>query len=145
MDGPLVPLSLTSRLLGTLLFFALCVRAPELAAQTQSPAKDGKSAPAEAPKAKAAEPRKNIRGGAGAAHGADPAAGATQFSAEYQASLRQTVERRRSRRARRQQNAAEAAGAVGAIVPWPMPPALIIRHTSEVHGEVGALLYGLRR
>ena len=67
MDGPLVPLSLTSRLLGTLLFFALCVSGSELAAQTQSPAKDGKSAPAEAPKAKAAEPRKNIRGGAGAA------------------------------------------------------------------------------
>ena len=35
--------------------------------------------------------------------------------------------------------------AVGAIVPWPMPPALIIRHTREVHGEVGSLLYGLRR
>ena len=74
---------------------------------------------------------------------ADAAARAAQPSAAYQESMRQTVERRRQRRARRQQNAGDATGAVGAIVPWPMPPASIIRHTREVHGEVDSLLYGL--
>jgi hypothetical protein len=59
--------------------------------------------------------------------------------------MRRTVERRRQRRARLQQNAGNTAQAVGAIVPWPMPPALIIRQTREVHGEVGSLVYGLRR
>jgi hypothetical protein len=34
---------------------------------------------------------------------------------------------------------------VGAIVPWPMPPALIIRHTAGVHGEVEGFLDLLRR
>ena len=34
---------------------------------------------------------------------------------------------------------------VGAIVPWPMPPALIIRQTPQVHDEVGSLLDVLRR
>ncbi len=145
MDSPMIPSRPISLLLRALLFLATCFATPELVAQTQSPGTDGKTAPAEARKGKAAEARKNNRDGAGAAHGADPAAGATQFSAEYQASLRQTVERRRSRRARRQQNAVDSAGAVGAIVPWPMPPALIIRHTSEVHGDVGSLLYGLRK
>ena len=34
---------------------------------------------------------------------------------------------------------------VGAIVPWPMPPALIVRQTPQVHDEVGSLLDVLRR
>lgn len=35
--------------------------------------------------------------------------------------------------------------AVGAIVPWPMPPALIIRHTPQVHDEIESLLGLLRK
>lgn len=67
-------------------------------------------------------------------------------SGAYQASIRKTLEKRRERRARR----AQAQGfadkpPTGAIVPWPMPPALIIRHTPEVHGEVDSLLGQLRR
>ena len=38
----------------------------------------------------------------------------------------------------------EPLGVVGAIVPWPMPPTLIIRHTAEVHGEIEGLLGLLR-
>jgi hypothetical protein len=64
-------------------------------------------------------------------------------SVAYRESIRRAVERRRQRRARRQQGVTSQA--VGAIVPWPMPPALIIRHTPHVHGDVDALLYGLRR
>ena len=64
----------------------------------------------------------------------------------YRASIRKTLEKRRERRARR----AQAQGfadkpPIGAIVPWPMPPALIIRHSPEVHGEVDSLLGQLRR
>jgi hypothetical protein len=68
-------------------------------------------------------------------------------SAAYRESLRRTVERRRQRRARRgqQQEPGAASGAIGAIVPWPMPAALIIRHTPDVHGEVGSFVDGLRR
>jgi hypothetical protein len=67
-------------------------------------------------------------------------------SEAFRQSLRQTLEKRRQRRARR----VLALGAgdprpIGAIVPWPMPPALIIRHTPAVHGEVESLLGQLRR
>jgi hypothetical protein len=64
-------------------------------------------------------------------------------SAAYQESVRQTVERRRLRRARRQAQAGDSA-AVGGIVPWLMPPALVIRHTRDVHDDIGAFLFGLR-
>jgi hypothetical protein len=66
----------------------------------------------------------------------------------FQAEIRKTVEQRRRRRARRGQGQVRGAGdprPVGAIVPWPMPPALIIRQTPQVHDEVGSLLDGLRR
>ena len=66
-------------------------------------------------------------------------------SAAYQESLRQTVQRRREHRARRQQNGGGEPGAPGAIVIWPMPPALIIRQTREVHGDVDSFLFGVRR
>jgi hypothetical protein len=60
--------------------------------------------------------------------------------------LRQTLEKRRQRRARRALGQGlDDSRPVGAIVPWPMPPALIIRHTPPVHGEVGGLLELLRR
>ena len=33
---------------------------------------------------------------------------------------------------------------IGVMVPYPFPPALIIRHTPEAHDEIGALLFMLR-
>jgi hypothetical protein len=149
MDAPVIPSKPTSWVLGTLLFFAACSITNDVLAQTETPGESGKSAPAEELKGRTAGSGKTDGRGTDAARGADPAAGAAgraaEPSADYQASLRKTVERRRQRRARRQQNAADASGAVGAIVPWPMPPALIIRHTRDVHGEVGSLLSGVRR
>jgi hypothetical protein len=61
--------------------------------------------------------------------------------------MRLTLEKRRHRRARRRQGQGldDAPRPIGTIIPWPMPPALIIRHTPEVHGEVGSLLDVLRR
>jgi hypothetical protein len=58
-------------------------------------------------------------------------------SAEYKASLQKTLELRRGRRR-------EARPPVGAIVTYPMPPVLIIRHTRETHDEIGAFLDLLR-
>jgi hypothetical protein len=70
-----------------------------------------------------------------------------EFSEAYRDSLRKTLEQRRQRRARltRIQGLDDTPRPIGAIVPWPMPPALIIRHTAEVHGEVDSLLGQLRR
>ena len=59
-------------------------------------------------------------------------------SPEYQAAIRRTVELRRSRRQ------AQSRRPIGTIQMYPMPPALIIRHTSETHDEVRALLDMLR-
>jgi hypothetical protein len=67
-----------------------------------------------------------------------------EFSDAYRESLRRTVEKRRELRARRR-SGSETSQPPGAIVPWPMPPALIIRHTPEVHGEIGNFLDVLRR
>jgi hypothetical protein len=64
---------------------------------------------------------------------------AGEFSAAYRESLRRTVE------LRRQREQARAERAVGTIVPWPAPPALIIRQTPEVHDEIRGLLRALRR
>ncbi len=64
---------------------------------------------------------------------------ADEPSAEYRAVLRRTIELRKGRRQNR------AAAPVGKIVPYPMPPSLIIRHTREVHGEIDNLLGLLRR
>jgi hypothetical protein len=58
----------------------------------------------------------------------------------YRAVLRSTAELRKQRR-----QARDARPPVGAIVPYPMPPALIIRHTPAVHDEVQGLLDLLRR
>jgi len=64
---------------------------------------------------------------------------ADEPSAEYRAVLRRTLELRKERRGNRD------TAPVGRIVPYPMPPTLIIRHTREVHGEVESLLRLLRR
>jgi hypothetical protein len=67
-------------------------------------------------------------------------------SQAYRDAIRKTLEKRRQRRARRAQGPGlNDTRPIGAIVPWPMPPALIIRHTPEVHGELDSLLGGLRR
>jgi hypothetical protein len=70
---------------------------------------------------------------------APAAARAGAFSAEYRAGLRRTAE------LRRQGRAAQVARPVGTIVPWPLPPALIIRQGPAVHDEVRGLLRALRR
>jgi hypothetical protein len=65
-----------------------------------------------------------------------PASGA-EPSPEFRANLKRTIElRKQSRR---------SVQPIGAIVPYPFPPALIIRHQREVHDEVGAFLDALRR
>jgi hypothetical protein len=73
-----------------------------------------------------------------------PAAQRREFSEAYRESLRRTVEKRRELRARRRMGS-DASEPPGAIVAWPMPPALIIRHTPDVHGEIGNFLDILRR
>ncbi len=70
-------------------------------------------------------------GGEAAAKGPSP---------EYRAGLRRTAELRKQRR-----QARDARPPVGAIVPYPMPPALIIRHTPGAHDDVQGLLDLLRR
>jgi hypothetical protein len=72
----------------------------------------------------------------GAVPGPAPAA---EPSPEFRAGLRRTAELRKQRRRDR------TARPPGAIAPYPFPPALIIRHTPAVHGEVDALLGLLRR
>ncbi len=59
-------------------------------------------------------------------------------------SIRRTVEKRRQRRASRGQGMDDSR-AIGAIVPWIMPPVLIIRHTPQVHDEIDSLLGLLRK
>lgn len=66
-----------------------------------------------------------------------PGATAGEPSAEYQASLKRTLELRKQRRG-------AARARVGVIEPYPMPPTLIIRHTRETHEEIDALLNLLR-
>jgi hypothetical protein len=125
--------------IGLLVGGSICASG-EVRAQSQPPAPDGSKATAKGQTDRPSESGKTDRR---AAERKKPPTG--EPSAAYQESLRRTVERRRQRKARRQQNSSDQAGAVGAIVPWPMPPALIIRQTREVHGEVDSLLYGLRR
>jgi hypothetical protein len=67
-----------------------------------------------------------------------PAVTADEPSEEYKQGLRKTLERRRQRRQ------AGATRADGVIVPYPMPPALIIRQTRENHDEIQSLLDMLR-
>lgn len=69
----------------------------------------------------------------------EPAPPRSGWSPEYQAGLKRTLELRRQRR-----RAGVARPAVGRIVPYPMPPSLIIRQTPEVHDEIGGLLRVLR-
>ena len=63
---------------------------------------------------------------------------AAEPSPQFRAELQRTIEKRKERRRTR------TAQPVGAVVPYPFPPALIIRHTPEVHDEIQALLRALR-
>jgi hypothetical protein len=65
------------------------------------------------------------------ARGGDP-------SPAYRAELKRTLELRRQRRR------TEVSPPVGILQTYPMPPALVIRHTRETHDEIGALLHLLR-
>jgi hypothetical protein len=59
-------------------------------------------------------------------------------SPAFQAELRKTLEQRRARRTR------TSVRPPNAVIPWPMPPVLIIRATPEVHDEIESLLGKLR-
>ena len=137
------------RVLGSMLVLCgvLCATG-DACAQTKASGDDGAPTAAQGQKRAAAQAGKSKRQDAKTAPKSGQVPGgavrASEPSAAYRESLRLTVERRRQRRARRQQGAADA-GVSGAIVPWPMPPVLIIRHTREVHGEIESLSGGLRR
>lgn len=64
-------------------------------------------------------------------------AAAGEPSPEYRDALRRTIEHRDRRRA-------GAPRRPGRIVPYPMPPALIIRQTPETHDQIDAVLRALR-
>jgi hypothetical protein len=149
MNGPLRRSMPAEWVLGSLLLWGAFCATGEARAQTETPGKGESPAGARGQEGGAAQADKTERRVAddapGGGHADKGAARPGEPSAAYRESLRQTVERRRQRRARRQQGAADASQAMGAIVPWPMPPALIIRHTREVHGEIGSLSDGLRR
>jgi hypothetical protein len=84
--------------------------------------------------------------------GANPAPGTAQKAEQprnepsqaYRESIRRTVEKRRQRRVKRQQAMGDSSP-IGGIGMWPMPPALIIRQTPQVHDEIETLLGVLRR
>jgi hypothetical protein len=148
MDGPASWLSSASRVLGALLLCELFSLADVAKAQAPAPVQGQPPAKADGRKNGPGAGQRDAK--ARRKQAQDPARAQLQPrgepSADYQESLRRTIERRRERRARRgqAQGNAAASAAIGAIVPWPMPPALIIRHTPAVHDEVGAFLYGLR-
>ncbi len=145
---------LALRIFASLLVCGASLQADKARAQSETNKKDASSTPAKdqgradggaphadsktgpAPKAEKAKPQV-------AAKAEEPR---REPSEAYKESLRKTLERRRQRRARLSQaQGLDVERPVGAIVPWPMPPALIIRQTPEVHGEVDSLLGQLRR
>ena len=110
-------------------------------ARAQAPSKGG-STPAQNGGAPANGDRQGEKAAAEAAQ--KKAKARNGPSEDYQESIRRTVKRRRERRARRGQGTIGSV-APGAIVPWPMPPALIIRQTRETHDEIGSFLGLLRK
>jgi hypothetical protein len=155
MNGPASRLHSAGRVLGGLLLCGFFGAGNAALAQTSGAAQGRSRSPGQGRDGGTAgatdSAKGGAKGGAQARRGQaqdPPRAGVKRQrepSAAYQESLRRTVEKRRERRARRAQGQADARAAIGAIVPWPMPPALIIRHTPDVHAEVGSLLDGLRR
>ncbi len=131
-----------------LLFYAASVQGEPARAQTAPPRQDPSPAPAKSrDRSEPARTKKDVKADGEKAQAPVKAQEPRREPSEaYKASIRKTLEKRRQRRARlaRAQGLDEARP-VGAIVPWPMPPALIIRQTPAVHGEVDSLLGQLRR
>ena len=145
MDGPVTRMDRTW-MLGGLFWIGGCSTAGDALAQAQTP---GKAASRPSRRSKRRKHPSQARPMA-ARH--EPRVAETAAAAVQPSPVRLI----RHRCVRRSNDVASAvhggnktppliSAAVGAIVPWPMPPALIIRHTREVHGEVDSLLYGLRR
>jgi len=142
MDRPATRQSLSPLLLaGSLLLGLLFVAAGD--AQAQTSGQGGSTTSRGGP---AASPAGADLRGANPAAGAAPGAGKprNEPSQAFRDSIRRTVEKRRQRRANRGQGMGDPRP-VGAIVPWSMPPALIIRHTPQVHDEIESLLKLLRK
>jgi hypothetical protein len=134
MDGPKLRLSTSSFLLAGPLFLAIHFGAmgtvqAQTSGQANSPPPQGGAAAAQG----------GARPGAKDVQGAKPK---NEPSEAYRESIRRTVERRRERRAGRGSGDSRP---VGGIVPWPMPPALVIRHTPQVHDEIDSFLRLLRK
>jgi hypothetical protein len=142
MDRPasrpsLSSLVLASSLLPSAFFAAQVDTRAQTPGQPGSPTSQGRAA---------TPPSGADRRGATPADGAIQAAGRprNEPSQAYRESIRRTVELRRQRRANRGQGMGDTRP-VGGIAPWPMPPALIIRHTPQVHDEIDSLLGLLRK
>jgi len=146
MDSPKSICLLSTSLMSVALFLSTFGATPAVA-QT-SDRHEEKSAAADKAKAakgdRQAAKDKSPDKKAAAAAAQKPAKGRNAPTAEYEESIRRTVERRRERRARRAQGLDQPLQP-GAIVPWPMPPALIIRQTRETHDEIDSFLSLLRR
>jgi hypothetical protein len=128
------------RVCRSLLLAILVSATGETQARSQTSAQGGSvDAQREAAAALAARRR---AAAAGAARGA--AQPRQEPSQAYQESMRRTIEKQRERRANRRQGMSEPRQ-IGGIVPWPMPPALVIRHTPDVHDEIESLVGMLRR
>jgi hypothetical protein len=140
MDGPADQLPRSTRRLAGSLVLGLFLGATECA-DAQAPAQGG-STDAQRGGARAPAQRQVANAARGAGRGAGQPR--SEPSAAYRESIRRTVERRRQRRANRGERIGEARP-VGGIVPWPLPPALVIRHTPEVHSEVESFLGLLRK
>jgi hypothetical protein len=153
MDSLACRVRLTRRILANSLLAGLLAGGTPTWAQAQGSPSTPTRSPAREGGAPAAEPPGTRGPEADLARPDRPTPGPTaaqqprrEPSAAYRESLRKTLEKRRQRRARRAQaTGLDGPRPVGAIVPWPMPPALIIRHTPAVHGEVQSLLDQLRR
>jgi hypothetical protein len=160
MDGSARCLRRVAWILGILLFCRVVCPADTARAQTpgagqgqSADRKEGQKAGAKAQsqaEGRGAKPAQGKNQGQGQpAPAAAPAPGQAQArgepSAAYRESLRRTIELRRQRRASRRGGLGAEPRPLGAIVPWPMPAALIIRQTPEVHGDVDSMLGGLRR
>jgi hypothetical protein len=143
MDRPAIRPNLSLHLLARSLVLGMFIAiAVDAEAQTSGQGGSTTSQPGAA-----AAPAGADRRGANRAP-APPAAAAAQPrnapSEAYRESIRRTVEKRRQRRTIRGQGMGDSRP-IGGIVPWPMPPALIIRHTPQVHNEIDSFLGLLRK
>jgi hypothetical protein len=142
MDRPASRLSLSSLLIASSLLPSAFFAAPvdsraQTPGQLESPnSQSGAATPPSGANRRGATPADGAVRGAGRPH--------NEPSQAYRESIRRTVEIRRQRRANRGHGMGETRP-IGGIVPWPIPPALIIRHTPQVHDEIDSLLGLLRK